>query len=81
MNYYEFDNEFEYYALIAADSLENAVEEYKKNVAELQEECLPKEVSREYALEKYTNACYRVGDIPNFEVDENCVLLIDESLL
>lgn len=81
MNYYEFNSEFEYYALVAADSLKSAVEEYKKNVTELEDECLPTEVSKEYALGKYINTCYRVGYTPDFEVDENCILLIDESLL
>lgn len=83
MEFYEFNYEFQYYALIAADSLENAIKEYQKNVSEIQEDChsLPEQVSRDYALEKYEDACYSVGYTPDFEVDENCVLLMDESLL
>lgn len=81
MNYYEFDNRFEYYALIGANSLEAAVKEYSENIAELEDEYLPAEVSKEYALKKYIDACHSVGYTPNFEDDENCILLIDESLL
>lgn len=68
MKFYEFNGEFEYYALIAADELvslprELAINKYKE-VIEIEDDewlefyggCKPTEVSKEYALNKYISS-------------------------
>ncbi|PGX99897.1 hypothetical protein COE15_14570 [Bacillus cereus] len=59
MKYFEFDKH-EYYALIAAENAEKAIGIYVENVAgdsvdQIKEEGAPSEVTREQALEIFTN--------------------------
>jgi len=58
MKFYEF-NDFGYYALIGADSMEDAIKEYVEEVADIEEEDKdeePNEITRQSAWHKYKEA-------------------------
>lgn len=53
VNFYDF-GEFEYYALVVAENMENAIKGYKEVVADIEDEELePRIITRKEALEKY----------------------------
>ncbi|WP_283699552.1 hypothetical protein [Clostridium perfringens] len=53
VNFYDFGG-FEYYALVAAENMENAIKGYKEVVADIEDEELePRIITRKEALEKY----------------------------
>lgn len=53
VNFYDF-GEFEYYALVVAENMENAIKGYKEIVADIEnEELVPRIITRKEALEKY----------------------------
>lgn len=61
VNFYDF-SEFEYYALVVAENMENAIKGYKEVVADIEDEELePRIITRKEALEKYKKA-----------IDEKC---------
>ena len=56
VKFYDF-SEFEYYALVMAENIENAIKGYKKVVADIEnEELKPRIITRREALEKYKKA-------------------------
>ncbi len=88
MKFYEFKTDkFEYYALIGADSMEDAIKEYVEEVADIEEmdkNQQPTELTREQAINQYG---YRVKNdhyLKEFERYTNeynpCLLLIDGCL-
>ena len=67
MKFFEFNN-YEYYALIIAESVENALLGYEEEVADIYEgeqELSPDEVTLEHSLSKYIK-----GDIEGCYSDE-----------
>lgn len=75
MKYFEFETKkFEYYALIAAKNLEDAVKCYNENVCELSESDYkgkipePEEITKETVLEHLTEVC-TLDEINSFERD------------
>lgn len=53
VNFYDF-SEFEYYALVMAENIENAIKGYKEVVADIEDEELEHRIiTRKEALEKY----------------------------
>lgn len=87
-----FEASYPYYALIAAGNMVEAVELYTSEVAEAEEvqeiEESIKEVSRDYALVKYSRGPGENGvmvsikeTIEDFNSDKISVLLIDGSLI
>ncbi|MDP4147530.1 MAG: hypothetical protein Q8936_24195 [Bacillota bacterium] len=56
MKYYEFGNNFEMYALIGANTMNEAMDAYTEHIYEDMDGELPIEVTEEYALDKLLNA-------------------------
>ncbi|MCS4570178.1 hypothetical protein FZ989_05555 [Clostridium perfringens] len=60
VNFYDF-GEFEYYALVVAQNMENAIKGYKEVVADIEdEELVPRIITRKEALEKYKKVKLKV---------------------
>lgn len=71
IKFFEFNGEFEYYALIKARNEEEAIKEYAECVeGDLEEynenykDCKPDEVPKEYAKEKYIKSLLDQGEEP-----------------
>ncbi|WP_436863969.1 hypothetical protein [Bacillus fungorum] len=92
MKYFEFDKHG-YWAMIAAEDEEKAIEVYVEEVAgesieEIEEEGEPTEITREQALNRYTEASISVAGYltieeitKEFNECKNTTLLIDSSLI
>lgn len=80
MKYFEFTNEFEYYALIGAYTIDEAKKFYVEYVCEIENNINPVEVSEEYMLERISEV---VGYVSYDEIIDNSygILLIDGSLI
>lgn len=89
MRFYEFiTKEFSYYALIGADSMEEAIKEYIDNICDMEEyerKYKPTELTREQALEQYVgdmNKEYYSKEFDRYTKEYNpCLLLVDSSLM
>ncbi|MFR1708943.1 MAG: hypothetical protein ACLSV2_08595 [Clostridium sp.] len=91
MKFYEFRN-YEYYALIGADSKEDAIKEYERKIADIMEdekEKKPVELTEKQVKNKYINALRNESEskekvLKDFEVCRGeynpCLLLIDGCL-
>lgn len=88
MKFYEFENDFDYYALIAADEVGEAKEFYNECICEF-EEGKPEEITLEQAKEKLFNSCennrQKREELIAFNVnmlnEKTFLVLIDDSLL
>ncbi|OUB41429.1 hypothetical protein [Bacillus thuringiensis] len=92
MKYFEFDKH-EYYALIAAEDTDKAVGIYVENVAgdsveQIKEEGIPSEITREQALEIFTNTLNAICPTEKkkkweeeFNEYKDDPILIDSSLM
>ena len=90
MRFFEFKQEYEYYALIAVpsvdgnfDSLSTAIETYAENIEGSMEDyneyylgCLPSELTIDEAFEKYATVGF--GDIPKDEISKRFYTMLDE---
>ncbi|MED1012157.1 hypothetical protein [Bacillus mycoides] len=91
MKYFEFNNH-EYWAMVAAEDEERAIEVYVEEVAgesieEIKEKGEPTEITREQALNRYIEASISVAGYltieeitEEFNERKNTTLLIDSSL-
>ena len=79
MKYFEFSNEFEYYALIGAYSVVEAKKFYSEYICEIENDNDPEEVSEDYMLERVSEV---VGYVSYDEIIDNSygILLINGSL-
>ncbi len=84
MKYFEF-TDFDYYALIAAEDMQSAIDCYKEFVSDIEDEnTIPDEITREEA-----EAIYNKAPVSEFceDIFESsiealpCVLVIDRSLV
>ncbi|EGT4144047.1 hypothetical protein EQY69_07395 [Clostridium perfringens] len=65
VNFYDF-GEFEYYALVVAENMQNAIKGYTEVVADIEDEELePRIITRKEALEKY-----KKGEIEGCETEQ-----------
>lgn len=89
MRFFEF-NDFEYYALIGANTEEQAIEHYDEFICEVSEDDgTPTELTTEQAKEKLIDACEyeveKISEIKLFEEclskDEPCIVLIEGGLI
>lgn len=87
MRFFEF-NDFEYYALIGANTEKKAIEYYKETVADIEEEDgTPDEITKEEAREKFKNACTEENSQTTEEFEKSIsgsgphLILIDGSLI
>lgn len=80
MKYYEFNNEFEYYALIGAYTVTEAKKFYTKNICEIENDNDPVEVSEDYMIDRVNDV---VGHVPDDEIIDNSygIILIDGNLI
>lgn len=80
MKYFEF-NDFEYYALIAAYTVEEAVKFYKEIICEIDGDLIPDEIDY---IDVYDKLEPLIGHVPEEELmDFNSpdLILIDTSLI
>ena len=91
MKFYEF-SDFSYYAFIGADTEEKAIEYYKGNVADIEDEedLEPTEMTRQEAITQYVGCLKENDDRSEEELrkefeklseESPCLLLIDGSLI
>lgn len=80
MKYYEFNNEFEYYALIGAYTVTEAKKFYIENICDIENDNDPVEVSEDYMIDKVSKV---VGHVSYDEIIDNSygILLSDGSLI
>lgn len=90
MRFFEFKQEYEYYALIAVpsvdgnfDSLSTAIETYAENIEGSMEDyneyylgCLPSELTIDEAFEEYKGVGF--GDTPKDEISKRFYTMLDE---
>lgn len=89
MKFYEFNTKgFSYYALIGANTMEDAIKEYTDNVCDIEEdekESKPTELTREQALKQYIgdmNKEHYSKEFDKYTKEYNpCLLLVDSSLM
>lgn len=90
MRFFEFKQEYEYYALIVVpsvdgnfDSLSTAIETYAENIEGSMEDyneyylgCLPSELTIDEAFEEYKGVGF--GDTPKDEISKRFYTMLDE---
>jgi hypothetical protein len=89
MKYFEFNGNFGYYALIGADSIDEAMDLYGDAVADIREDDgLPDEITKEEAEAKYNSTVSAIkkdsGTTDSFETiisESPCLILIDGDLV
>lgn len=75
VNFYDF-SEFEYYALVVAENIENAIKGYTEVVADIEDKELePRIITRKEALEKYKKAKDEMCESEKEKVEEFYIAL------
>lgn len=89
MKFYEFEADFDYYALIGAENQEKAIEVYNEFINESDDWQKPREITIEVAKEKLMSTCNNnrqkreslIFWEMNIESSEPFLILIDSGLL